>query len=113
MRATSKLGAITAEVELGGAAGFADSDGVAGAAARGGAGCAALAWSMTAWSLNLRCHATPSAIAITTAPTATNAKTVRDMKLPTVRRRAYWPRIHLARNDTMSLWSGKASDPCK
>jgi hypothetical protein len=42
-------------------------------------------WSMAACSLSFPRHETASAIAMTTAPNATNPKTVRDIALPTVR----------------------------
>jgi hypothetical protein len=47
--------------------------------AAGGAGCAVFASFMAARSLIFLCHATPRAMAMTAAPIATSAKTVRDI----------------------------------
>jgi hypothetical protein len=95
MRATSKLGAITASVGAGllsaaaGAgwvsAGFAGA-GAGGAVTGCGGGAVGDTAAKAARSDIFTRQAIPTAAAITTAPIAISAITVRDMKLPMVRR---------------------------
>jgi hypothetical protein len=62
-----------------GAGGGLVSGGTGTVGAAGAAGCAVFASFMAARSLIFLCHATPRAMAMTAAPIATSAKTVRDI----------------------------------
>src|SRR5476651_2699156 len=98
MRATSKLGAITAAD--GDCGGVVDSGrDVDGGVAMPGAG--VVARSIAARSCIFAYHPAPSATAITAAPAATSQTIVRDIELPTVRRLSYWYRALATPNDTM------------
>src|SRR5476651_2248518 len=106
MRATSKLGAITAAA--GASAGLGGWE--PGAEGIADAGAEVVACSIAARSCIFVYQPTPNAAAITAAPAATSQTIVRDIKLPTVRRLSYWYRALVTPNDTMPAPGRKLPD---